>query len=317
MATSTTRLLMGASFLALTVRLFAGPTLIGPRPNTDKEMVPECLNQTGTVVLFNCTSRAFYNPDLVDMNSGFLPGAFNGKAPANTNSFKSSFDDWNRTHGNQWTLQNGGELDITFRLDAFNAVATSGTTGGMEIQIVILEYTRATNGPTLDQLAWTQGLYVNYKPPNLSDAKNPYNSLDTYSFSGGGTPNGRGEFSKPCAPLPASSSNSTPVDIPEEPSRPYCDPIYPFQSTQKYLGDNPMGFYSIPASFRAIALLSTVTFQKDPSGNVTNRILTVYNGVSYGFDLSYVPEPSLGGLLAMSLLGLWAWRRRLHLSRKL
>ena len=68
-------------------------------------------------------------------------------------------------------------------------------------------------------------------------------------------------------------------------AQPYCDPIYPFQNAPGGMGqpngfgDGPRSFWDRPGSFRGIALLSTV--------DTNNRILTVYNGVSYGFDARY------------------------------
>ncbi|MBL8234004.1 MAG: hypothetical protein JNL98_36245 [Bryobacterales bacterium] len=307
------RLFLSAGLMAVAFPsyLFGAASLMGPNPATDKAVTPTCLNQSGTVTLHDCTSKAFYNTNLVDMNSAFLTGNFNGTAPGNTNSFKSAFDNWNSGNTDKWTLQDGGALDMKFNINTFKALAPPERVGGMEIDIGV-KYNSGATGPSLDQLVWTQGLYINYKPPSGVNKTNPYNTLDTFSFSGG--PSGSGEFGKACEPIPTPSgaSNTTPSNIPASPSeKAYCDPIYPFQYTDKSFYDKPMGYYSIPASFRGIALLSTVTFKTDADKKITDRILTVYNGVSYGFDLSYVPEPSFYGLLAIGFIVLIVVRRRL------
>ena len=94
--------------------------------------------------------------------------------------------------------------------------------------------------------------------------------------------------------------------------RAYCDPIYPFQSADKHFFDGPQAFWP-DESFRGIALLSTVTFVTDAMGDITERDLTVYYGVSWGFDLS-VPEPGtillLGTGFALLVLFRCSWLER-------
>ena len=93
----------------------------------------------------------------------------------------------------------------------------------------------------------------------------------------------------------------------------YCDPIYFYQFDNKRLVDAPTGSWP-DASFRAIALLATVSETTNADGKVTAAVLTVYDGVSYGFDLSAtaVPEPSSLVLVLIAGLPLvfFASRRR-------
>jgi hypothetical protein len=75
----------------------------------------------------------------------------------------------------------------------------------------------------------------------------------------------------------------------------YCDPIYFYllnNPDNKRFVDAPSGTWP-DASFRAIALLSTVSETTNAADKVTSATLTVYDGVSWGFDLkaTAVPEP--------------------------
>jgi hypothetical protein len=114
-------------------------------------------------------------------------------------------------------------------------------------------------------------------------------------------------------PAPPANSNNQTVNIPG--INPilgrYCDPIYFYQFDNKRLVDSPTGAWP-DASFRAIALLATVSETTDAGGKVTAAVLTVYDGVSYGFDLSATaaaPEPSsfvlviIAGLPVLFLAG--------------
>ena len=67
-------------------------------------------------------------------------------------------------------------------------------------------------------------------------------------------------------------------------NEPNLPPLYPFQFADKHFEDVPTGFW--PKDFlNAQAFISKV--DRD------DRILTIYDGVSWGYALS-VPEPSLG-----------------------
>jgi hypothetical protein len=114
-------------------------------------------------------------------------------------------------------------------------------------------------------------------------------------------------------PTPAANSKNVTVDIGASPANTaWADPIYPFQSADKSFGDAPqLGWPT--ASFRAIALLSTVSETTNAMGKVTAATLTVYDGVSYGFDLSAtaVPEPATWLMLIVGFGSVgWVQRRR-------
>lgn len=235
----------------------------------------------------------------------FNPAGFNGTDPT-TQTFKSAFNTWNAANGNLWTLVNGGALDVTYKVTKADAFADQSN-GGYEINVALENYVQAVGGPTLNQLIWSQGLYINYDVAANASLNPPKNLLDTYSFSAGSG----GEFNNPCEALPTPGpSNTNPSNIGATPAnKAYCDPIYPFQYADKHFYDKPTGIYPSD-SFRGIALLSTVTFETNAGGAITKRTLTVYDGVSYGYDLFVVPEPQTFILVGAGF-ALFALRRRI------
>ena len=62
-------------------------------------------------------------------------------------------------------------------------------------------------------------------------------------------------------------------------------------------------------------MLSTVTFDTDANGNITDRVLTAYEGISYGFNLSVVPEPATLLLLLGPGAGTLMLRRKRYAVR--
>ena len=179
-------------------------------------------------------------------------------------------------------------------------------------------------------LSGLRRFYTNFGTAGATP-KNPANTLDDYTTN---SANG-GIFANPKKDLPVPKGGTKKGQYTVVPptvangakTQPYADPIYPGQidpAMQMYntgfntvsfqsaagvnqLLDVPGRFYEIPASFRAIALLSAV--------NTTTDVITVFNdGVNYGFDLNYtaIPEPSLRivSLLLFAVLFIAHRRRR-------
>jgi hypothetical protein len=303
------RLTFTGAFLAI-LSANAAPilnyTLTSPAVIAGCNLHPGSGDETETGTGAFCTSTA-YTPQLANWASTFITERFDG-VPPTTQTFQTAFTNWNvaqgANFGGMWAIKNGGTLDVTFTVtDTANAGADLGGINNFNVNV-------ATNpgymGPPINQLVWTQALYVSYgtMPPFPTDLMPPANTLDTYSFSQG-NPGSGGAFTKPCSAIPGQMpgpNNNTPAVIGPEPAgTAYCDPIYPFQLAGASFFDGPQAFWP-DESFRGIALLSTVTFVTDNTGAITERDLTVYNGVSWGFDLS-VPEPGTMVLL-VSALGL-------------
>jgi len=240
------------------------------------------------------TSTAL-TPVLADWNSKFITGNFDGAAPANQ-TFQTSFTNWNvaqgANYGGMWTIINGGNLDLEFYV--VDSATANNTFGGTSFSVGFIK-NAGYAGPNSNQLVWTQALYNSYstQPPFSTDLNPPLNTLDTYSTSKG-NPGSGGAFTIASVPIPGQMpgpDNTTPAVIGATPAdSAYSDPIYPFQDGNQMLSDSPSAYWP-DESFRAIALLSTVTFKTDAAGDITERDLTVYNGISWGFDLS-VPEPA-------------------------
>ena len=275
--------------------------------------LPSCQTATGTVG--GCTDTGYLQNSTVTATSGFIGGNVGG-TDASLYSFENAFANWNAVNGDNWTLALGGTLNVT--LSASLGLGAGTTTGGFGDVIVTIG---GATQSQLNELAWTQALVTNYTPTG-GLATTPTVTLDTYSLSYGSTNSGTA-FTSACEALPTPGPNNTaPSAIPAVTGgKAYCDPIYPFQYASAYNGSTLDGvaltsnfFYDAPqgpwpnATFRAVTLLSTVTYTTNAADQVTGRTLTVYQGVAYGFSLS-VPEPASAALLLPALPLLW-WLRR-------
>ena len=199
---------------------------------------------------------------------GFIDGQVIG---ADDIRFNNAFNAWNLTQpaGQKWTLKPAGvDLNVVYRIYDFTAIADVDL-GGLNIGITLNNF--SDNKVFRGDLYWVQGLFVNYAPgPPSNVALAPYNALDTFTLN--------------MVNIPGPCNNF---------SNPYCDPLYPFQTDERSFVDQPRGSY-VYSSFRGSAEVAEI--------DRANRVLTVYSGVSYGWDLFQIPEPAtwllcLGGLL--------------------
>ncbi|CCI00830.1 hypothetical protein [Microcystis aeruginosa] len=191
--------------------------------------------------------------------------------------FRKSFDTWNAGNpaGQMWTLANGGELNAVFEVSTFDAFAEPYF-GGVEIQI---DFNYA--GADRADFFWSQGVNANFRP-GVGFVSPPVFDMDVDS-----TPPYANTRIDPSIPLPS-------------PPPTFAPPLYPFQYTDGRFYDRPSGRW--PNSFfNAQLFISKVDY--------TNRVLTIYDGVSWGFKLS-VPEPSAGIASFMAVIGVMALVRR-------
>jgi len=300
--------------------------------------VPMCTVATvpRTRTVGPCTDTAFVvhgNQVATSASTFASPQTFNGRAPTNQ-TFMTAFNNavtrrspFFQPNLAGWTIMNGGTLDVSI-LAQFTVVPGVNNTaqGGMFLSLSVDRYTRAANQPTAAQLVWTQAIYINYGPGTTNM---PATTLDDYTVNSSFGANTRPEYMLPAMPLPvtnpatpAGQYTTIPRNAPRSPQMAYADPIYGgqldptrqmlsgifFQSAAgvSQLVDVPAFLYSVPASFRAISLLTAV--------NTSTHVITVFDdGVSWGFDLTtpQTPEPSLR-IFSLALLTLLfvAHRRR-------
>ena len=275
--------------------------------------------QAGAQTVPQCSDTGYLSDQTVGATDGFIGGFPN--AQSDQFNFTDAFNNWNAAHGSLWHLVDGGALPVSFTTNV--TVGADTITGGINPIIVSINYSPTGNDPTLAQLVWTQALVVNYSPTSVDLLSPPAVTLDTYSLSAGSSGSG-GAFQTACEPIPGQTpgpSNTIAANIGATASgHAFCDPIYPFQYGPSTVagpdpfGDAPQGLWPNDA-FRGIALLSTVTFDTDANGNITDRVLTAYEGISYGFNLSVVPEPATLLLLLGPGAGTLMLRRKRYAVR--
>jgi len=188
--------------------------------------------------------------------------------------FRQGFDAWNAANGNAWNLFDGtndgvddlgGTLDVTtFTTAAFN---NNPYRGGLTIRI---DPNNLTGLPALgagERFVWVQALYDNYLIPG--GLTTPFFEMDVSTVT-------------PCTMVGDGTA-----------ANPVCPPAYPFQNS----ASNPNLFYDQPiaqagAFFAAEAFFGVLDY--------SNKSLTIYDGVDYGF-LNTAPEPATWGLCVAAL----------------
>jgi hypothetical protein len=194
--------------------------------------------------------------------------------------FSAAFDNWNLLlpADQRWTLVNGGALPgLTLAVDQFRTeiLGIGNNVGRGTIRIRPL-----MNGVSLDaRFYWSQGLYDDYL---LTE---PFYTTLRYEMDVTNT--------NPCTQPPG-------VHPPN-----MCAPLYPFQYADRRFFDQPV--FPMGATFNGWAYISEADF--------TNRRLTVYDGVRYGWTST--PEPA-GWLLTGAgavLLAILSRQRRLRPGR--
>ncbi len=189
--------------------------------------------------------------------------------------FQAAFNSWNNEAGNPkgWTLVNGGALGNDTTFNvSLYRAHIDGGSGALEIQI---DYTPGVGAPPA--IANNN----NIQPNEAVWSQSIFTSL------------------KLAGSLPGNPYLDNPAGLANTQLGP---PAYPFQYNGSFFYDDP---HRPPTNFwYGVAYLSTADY--------TNKILTVYDGVAYGFRVGVVPEPStLASAGVAALLGLgYSMRRR-------
>jgi hypothetical protein len=216
---------------------------------------------------YSCWTTAYFDSGtLFDQDDTELPSLFT-----------TAFNNFNTANGGDWTLENGGALAGTYNITTATAQQFTGVTlGGLTINIDVSGLTLPTIGAN-QQLVWVQGLYINYTP-GPGTIVDPYYSMDTSTLS-----------NLTCGGM----------------TKVFCPPAYPYQYNDDSFYDQPKDYYMPPgttqAFFDADAYLAVEDFT-----NANAPVLTVYDGISYGFQNFVSPEPGtfllLGGGFGILLL---------------
>ena len=223
---------------------------------------------------YGCLTTAYFNTTTLDglNQEGNIDNLFT--------------DAWNSTNA----LNNTGGVTLSISPNAANNAidgnfnvntATANqfgpvTLGGDTIRVtpdatLLASLNANLNGGTI---VWAQGLYVNFVVP-AGTIVTPYYAMDTTTLS-----------SLQCTP------NNTN----------FCPPAYPYQYVDDHFYDQPKNYYMLPGTTQAF-------FNADAYIGILNAAgtnLTVYDGLSYGFENYVSPEPGtwllFGGSLAVFIL---------------
>lgn len=256
-----------------------------------------------------CASYAGY---VCDTTASFNTTSLNAQDDTISTLFETAFNAWNNLNNDSnntsgtaqgWTLDNGniqaGSPD-NFTLNysvataqQFNAgtptaVGNPVTQGGLTITLSIAGTlpTDPYAGGDNTALVWAQALNDNYVGNGMGGTSivTSFDEMDIISAG--------------CTNTPPGGIGTT--------ANPYCGPAYPYTYANNQFYDQPFVPYQPPgatqAFFDANVYLAWIDY--------TTSTLTVYDGVSYGFQNYVSPEPSVWLLSASGLLVIFLIRRR-------
>jgi len=231
----------------------------------------------------------YQSPCLLDNGSHCYINSYLSTQPLNSGDpfFAQALSNWNagKPAAEQWSIVQGGALPGILLISEFYTFDEnySGTlkhdllgqrVGGVEI---VATYVPAASNDPLESIPWywAQAVSANYASPPSSHLSSPGSGFTTMDD--------------------AIFSNNT--------SSSYWGlPVYPVQDGPFYDAPHSPDHLGYDTYFHAANFLVTL--------DAAENTLTVYQGVSYGWDIYCVPEPSPLVLLGIGAVSLFAYARR-------
>ncbi len=197
--------------------------------------------------------------------------------PGAASTYKTAFDTWNASGGGQgWTLVAGASLgaDTIFNINLYTAYC-SGLSGGVEMNML---YTQGAGAPN---------------PATQANVGDPATAFWTQSIV---TNDPLGGNTSPYLDISEGVNNGGST---------FSPPLYPYQYAGSSFYDKPLR--SVTVGGPSKSWTGTAYISKRDTGTKT---LTVYDGVTWGFTITPVPEPATMAVLAIGALASVARRRR-------
>ena len=227
---------------------------------------------------YGCLTTAYFNATTLDglHQEGEIDTLFTN-AWSSTNALNNT---GGVTLGISTDARNNG-VDGNFNVtvataNQFGPVTLGGATITVTPDATLLASLNANLGG--GTIVWAQGLYIDFVVP-AGTIVQPYYAMDTTTLSGLGCGGVTGNF---------------------------CPPSYPFQYVDDHFYDQPRDYYMPPGTTQAF-------FNADAYIGILNAAgtnLTVYDGLSYGFQNYVSPEPGSWVLLGTGVLAVFVLRRK-------
>jgi hypothetical protein len=269
--------------LFIAVTLSAATITYNPAPTTQAGWT-----NCGAYAGFGCMTTAYFNTTSLDGSNqeGNIDSLFQSAWDAGNNAgytLSIATDARNNQVAGNFNVTTAAAEQFVYGVNGPVIANANVLAGGAEINIdasnVVASLPALNPG---DVIVWVQGLEINYTVP-AGTIVAPYYAMDTSTLSG-----------------LACGGNT------------FCPPAYPYQYNDNSFYDQPLDAYMPPgttqAFFNADAYLAIM--------NRTNQTVTLYDGVSYGWQNYVSPEPGAWFLAAGGLSLLFIIQRKRVVSSK-
>lgn len=197
--------------------------------------------------------------------------------------FDDAWDAWNESlpESERWTKEGGDELFGRLYVTTFTTYNLCPSVGGVTVEAYYAPADNAEGKKELEDWCWCQAVFHNYLPNVIPDHDSP-------------------TINPPLLHMDVSN------EIGHE-----APPLYPYQYVDGSFHDHPNAYCQENSTvfFDGIALLCKVDYE--------NKILTAYEGFSYGWKFFCYPLPEPASVIALFTLGLPIWAIRLRARRKM